>query len=88
MQIVDISFALTFRKQFSKLSLSVCLLAQEKTLIFKNNPFDARLKTHKLHGMEKESWAFSLNYSYRIKFKFLGNGEVLFVEIGKHDIYR
>ena len=33
-------------------------------------------------------WAFWINYSYRIKFIFSGEDEVLFLDIGPHDIYK
>ena len=45
-------------------------------------------RTHKLSGKEKEVWAFWVNFRYRIKFLFLNNGEVLFLDIGTHDIYK
>ncbi|MDO8094858.1 MAG: hypothetical protein Q6360_15370, partial [Candidatus Brocadiales bacterium] len=59
-----------------------------KEAIFRNNPFDKRLKTHKLSGKERESWAFWVDYSYRIKFIFLTKNEVLFLDIGTHDFYK
>ena len=59
--------------------------AKEKELIFRRNPFDARLNTHKLHGKDKECWAFSVIHAYRIKFIFLSDEEVLFLDIGTHD---
>ena len=33
--------------------------------IFTNNPFDSRLRTHKLSGKRKELWSFSLEYDPR-----------------------
>lgn len=45
------------------------------------------LKTHKLHGKEKDAYAFWINYSYRIKFIFLDVESVLFLDIGTHDVY-
>jgi len=38
-----------------------------KEAVFRKNPFDKRLKTHKLSG--KEAWAFWVDYSYIINFK-------------------
>jgi mRNA-degrading endonuclease YafQ of YafQ-DinJ toxin-antitoxin module len=88
MRISEIYFARDFRKQFAKLPFSVKELAQEKIEVFKEDPFDQRLKTHKLHGREKEYLAFSINQTYRIKFAFLEDDEVFFAEIGTHDIYK
>ena len=63
-------------------------LAVKKEKIFRDNPFNPRLETHKLHGKEKEAWSFSINRDYRIKFIFLGKQEVLFFEVGAHEIYK
>jgi len=77
-----------FERQYHKLSSGIKEKAQRREKIFRRNPFDPVLETHKLHGKEKEALAFSVDYSYRIKFIFLDNGRVLFLEIGPHDIYR
>ena len=37
---------------------------------------------------EKETWAFWINYKYRIKFIFLSDNDVLSLDIGTHDIYK
>ena len=61
--------------------------AESKEKVFRENPFHASLRTHKLSGKEKGVWAFWISYSYRIKFIFLAYEEVLFLEIGTHRIY-
>jgi len=77
-----------FEKQYKKLPKEVKDVAKQKESIFRANPFDPRLNTHKLSGEEKDTWAFWVNYSYRIKFVSLSEREVLFLEIGTHDIYK
>ncbi|OHA00151.1 MAG: hypothetical protein A3C07_00170 [Candidatus Sungbacteria bacterium RIFCSPHIGHO2_02_FULL_47_11] len=62
--------------------------AKEREQIFREDAFDPRLRTHKLHGKNQHSWAFWIDYNYRIKFIFLDEGEVLFLDVGTHDIYR
>ena len=62
-----------FLKEFSKIPKKVQNKAHVKEGIFKNNPFHPILRTHKLHGKEKEIWAFWIDQKYRIKFIFLGN---------------
>lgn len=76
-----------FERQYGKLSNKVKIAAKKKEPIFLANPFDPRLETHKLHGKDKELWAFSITDKYRIKFIFLNDRSVLFLEIGTHDIY-
>jgi len=59
-----------FRKSYKKLLKSIKDMAKEKEKIFRTNPFDARLNTHKLHGKYKECWAFTIADQYRIIFFF------------------
>jgi len=66
----------------------VCLEAEKRQKIFRIDPFDPRLKTHKLTGKLNDFWSFSITQKYRIMFKFLGNKEVLFLKAGTHNIYR
>ena len=61
---------------------------KKRVKIFKNNVFDPRLETHKLGGKLRNYWAFSINFTDRILFRFLGEGKVFFIDIGDHSIYR
>mgnify|MGYP001581384404 FL=1 len=88
MAIREVRVSSRFERQYSKLPKRIKQTAKEKESIFRKDPFDSRLDTHKLHGKEKEVWAFFITKSYRIKFTFLKEGVVLFLEIGTHDIYR
>ena len=85
---VRVDYSKKFLRQLERLPKRIVDLAQEKEVIFRENSFDPRLDTHKLHGKEKEVWAFSVTHRCRIKFLFLPGGGVLFLEIGRHDIYR
>lgn len=60
----------------------------KKESFFIKNPFHPSLKTHKLHGKYKDYYAFQINYQYRLMFKFLNDNEVIFVNIGTHEIYK
>lgn len=88
MSIKEIKTSPYFKKQYKKLPQKIKEKAKEKEKIFRGNPFNSHLKTHKLSGKDKECWAFWITYSYRIKFIFLSEEEVLFLEIGTHDIYK
>jgi mRNA-degrading endonuclease RelE of RelBE toxin-antitoxin system len=77
-----------FERQYKKLPAKIKELAKQKESIFRSNPFDIRLSAHKLGGKERELWSFSVDYSYRIKFAFLNDDAVLFLEIGTHHIYK
>ncbi len=56
--------------------------------LFRKDPFDHKLKTHKLSGGLNGYWAFSVDARYRVIFEFHKKGVVLFHDIGSHDIYR
>jgi len=67
-----------FDRRYKKLPAKIKDRAEEREAIFKLNPFDLRLETHKLHGKQKDEWSYSIGYDYRIMFIFLKNGERVF----------
>ncbi len=52
--------------------------------LFSKNPFDPRLRTHKLTGKLKGLWAFSVAYDCRVIFKFMDSDNVLLIDVGGH----
>ena len=87
-EIRKIEYSKKFLKSLKKLPERIIRHAEEKERIFKENCFDPRLKVHKLKGKQRDSWAFWINDSYRIKFIFISHDEVLFFNIGTHGIYK
>jgi len=85
---VKIYFSSRFARSYKKLSLKVKEAAAKKEKIFRKNPFDAQLKTHKLKGGLKKFWSFSIDDRYRIIFRFQDKETVLFYSIGDHSIYK
>jgi len=53
--------------------------------IFTKDPFQSRLRTHKLTGKLEGLWAFSVSYDCRVIFKYLSKTEILLIDIGGHD---
>jgi addiction module RelE/StbE family toxin len=53
--------------------------------LFSKNPFNPRLRTHKLTGKLEGLWAFSVAFDCRVIFKFLSENEILLIDIGEHD---
>lgn len=82
-----IDFSSSFLKTYRKLSKEVVDQFEAKENIFFTNPFHPSLKTHKLSGSMKDYYAFSVNYKYRVVFKFLTKDIIVFISIGTHDIY-
>ena len=74
-----------FRRRFKKLPQQVKEKAAKLEGVFRVNPFDSRLGTHKLRGDKKDEWAWCVGYSYRITFTFTSHDEALFTNVGTHD---
>lgn len=86
---MDIIYTTEFIRLFKKLPLEVKKEAVKKEILFKINPFDAKLKTHKLGGKLKGCFGFSISYSHRIIFEFNKNKKIVyFHSVGDHDIYK
>ena len=88
MKITKVEVSSRFKKSFRRLHPRIQRKAISKIKIFKANPFNPRLKPHPLSGKEKECWTFWIDYHYRIKFIFLKDEEVLFLDVGTHNIYK
>ena len=63
------------------------MLVEQKEELLRFNPFHPSLKTHKLHGSFSNLYAISVNYQYRIVFRFINKNIVYFYDIGTHDLY-
>lgn len=77
---MKIYYSPKFAHAYKKLPQKVKLLAEEREDIFRQNPFDPRLKTHKLKG--------TVAYHWRIVFHFESSDVVIFDMIGTHEVYR
>jgi addiction module RelE/StbE family toxin len=86
--IVQIELSTKFRKSFAHVSQNVFNQYQKKVGLFIHEPFHPSLKTHALTGKLQGYYAFSINYSYRVVFQFMNAKEVLFINIGTHEIYK
>ena len=53
--------------------------------MFALDPFDPKLRTHKLKGKLNSYWAFSVEYDLRIVFYFEVDGSAVLFDIGSHD---
>jgi len=88
MIIKNIYFNNSFSKRIKKLPLSIQILTDKKVELFKKNPLHPSLRLHELHGRFKGIWSISITGSYRIVFERQKNGDIVFVSIGRHDIYK
>ena len=67
---MQIIYSPIFLRQYRKLESDIQRQAESKEKVFRRNPFDERLRTHKLHGKLSDLWAFSVNSKVRIVFEF------------------
>ncbi|MEK7540877.1 MAG: type II toxin-antitoxin system mRNA interferase toxin, RelE/StbE family [Patescibacteria group bacterium] len=85
---MKIFYSSEFSRRYKRLPERIKDLAKEKEKIFREDPFDQRLKTYKLKGRYSNFWAFSVDFGYRIIFKFHGDNAVRFYAVGDHSIYK
>jgi mRNA-degrading endonuclease YafQ of YafQ-DinJ toxin-antitoxin module len=80
-----------FRTALRKLTPRQKASARVAFGIFKDNPFDARLRTHKIHGLSaklsRAIYSVSIESDLRAIFYVKGN-LVVSLDIGDHAIYR
>lgn len=89
-KVKEIAWSSSFKRAYRKrvLGTSDEKLFYEKLQAFVENPFDQRLKCHKLSGNLKSLWAFSVSYDCRVIFQFVSEDRVLLIDIGTHeDVY-
>ncbi|MEK7643687.1 MAG: type II toxin-antitoxin system mRNA interferase toxin, RelE/StbE family [Patescibacteria group bacterium] len=88
MIIKEIFYSSPFVAELKKLPKEIVTLAAKKETIFKENPFHPSLRLHGLQGKLCGLWSISISDGYRIIFERQPDGAILFISIGKHDIYR
>jgi mRNA-degrading endonuclease YafQ of YafQ-DinJ toxin-antitoxin module len=88
MIIKQIDVTRDFLKSVSKLSNKEKGLLVNRQEIFCLNPYDTRLKTHKLKGKLAGRCLFSVNYTLRVVFELVQTNKVLFLDIGTHEVYK
>ena len=79
-----------FSRSFRRLDPKTKVQAEARIAIFRDNPFDSRLKTHHLHGKLKRQLSFSVNSRMRVLFEFFDDEyrEAVLLDIGDHNIYK
>jgi len=76
-----------FVRQFKRLPQLIQERAIKKEDVFRKNPLHPSLRLHQLHGDWGGYWSLSITLFYRIIFQRMDNGDILFISIGRHDIY-
>ena len=86
---MEVAFSDSFKKSFKKKDKIYCYRSQFwlRLELFVNNPYENKLKTHKLSGKLKGLYSFSIDNNLRVVFYFTKDNPVkaIFVDIGTHD---
>jgi len=82
---IEIFTTATFDNLFRQLPKKIQVKADEKTMHFKENPFNPILRAEKLHPKGHDVWSFRIDIHYRIVFKFTTKNSVEFRFIGHHN---
>jgi len=86
---IEIAFSSSFKRAYKKRVKGQVDLEEklrQRIEFFIKNPFDGRLRTHRLSGKLDNLWSFSVDYDTRVIFHFIDENKVMFVDIGKHDV--
>ena len=87
MLVGNVFYGRRFEAQFKNLPEALKKLAVKKDKLFRANPLHPSLRLHPLKGKLIGLWSISLTLNYRMIFKRMRNGDILFVSVGKHDLY-
>jgi len=85
---MEVSFSSAFKRAFKKrIKENENLESKfwQKLEIFTSDPYDPRLRTHKLSGKLKDLWSFTVDYDERVLFYFTEDDQAVFVDVGSHD---
>jgi len=86
---MKIIYGSKFAREYKKLLDNIKDIAEEQEALFRKNPFDPKLKTHKLKGKLSGFLSFSIGHKYRIIFEFSKDkNTTYFHSVGNHDIYQ
>jgi len=86
---MEIIYSSKFAREYQRLPRNIQVMAEQLEIIFRVDPFDPRLKTHKLKGKFSGFLSFSIGYRYRIIFEFAKDKKTIyFHSVGDHDVYQ
>lgn len=77
-----------FEREYKKISKELKLKTEVREDLFRKDPYNKILKTHKLSGGLDDLWSFSVDYKNRVIFEFVDKDVAFFYSIGDHDIYK
>lgn len=85
---ITVRYKPSFLKEYKKLPNDLQGEIREKIELFRKDPRHPFLKTHKLKGDLRGRFSFSVNYAYRIVFRYDGKNAAILLGVGTHKIYQ
>jgi toxin HigB-1 len=87
---MTIYYSPRFQRSYKHLDPQIQKASEKRVALFRNDPLDQRLGTHRLHGKLKAYWSFAIDTRHRILFEFIDakRQEVVFLDIGDHALYQ
>jgi len=87
--LIEIQYSAHFLQEFRRLDRLIQHRFETREAWFRNDPNDARPRTHLLKGNLRGYWAFYVTPSVRAVFTFETSQRIRFQRIGTHDqVYR
>jgi len=77
-----------FLKDWKKLERRFREAAVKAEKQFRQNPLHPSLRLHALQGKLLGLWFVSVTFDVRIIFKRMDGGDIVFLSIGRHEMYR
>ena len=77
-----------FIKQLKKLDLELQRRVVKTEQLFRQNILHPSLRLHRLRGKLIGYWSLTVTMDIRLIFKQNESGAIVFVSVGKHDIYK
>ncbi|MCK4386910.1 MAG: type II toxin-antitoxin system mRNA interferase toxin, RelE/StbE family [Candidatus Pacebacteria bacterium] len=83
-----IGYSPKFVKQYKRLNFELRQEIKEKIKLLDQSVNHKYLKVHKLHGLWKKCYSFSVNYKTRIIFEYKSKETIVLLSVGDHNVYK
>jgi len=84
---ITVKYTSEFIRLYNKLVSSLQEEVKAKINLFRDRNNHKALKVHKLHGRLRDRYGFSVNYKFRVIFKYLDKKTAALLSVGDHEVY-